>query len=421
MYKNIEQMPFVLTDVLDKNKGDIIVADRAYSYVDQSDITVVTTKQLGKPDDHKKKQLTTTRNNSNKPVLWTRNVVEHAIGLYTMKFPRLRTPINLHFAGDIEQIIQIITAYFIEYYPPLRTNSEIKEEYAREMIRRIDEDRQNIHLKEMAKGKKGVTSWRYIGKNASRFQEWVKREKWLPIVEVEELVNLNCGTYQVERADTYIADSQKYLKFRLAHDDRYPDSEIIKVTNIRSKYRRGTTRTTIIEFKKKLIKKQKKRVRNNLYKYINWYCNCSAGSGTVTACSHVIMVLKLIHLQQKNKTIKQCKIHDKLFKKTMNCEGFNIWSFNNKQHCVCADESGVNVKTMLKCKGCRHWYHPRCIIDDEDEIKEVEKFIGKRSYYWCCKEACAYKRDKKLITEYNKFITKMEKMKKNKTIKNNLE
>ena len=366
-----------------------------------------TTRKCAEGDDLKKNQLVNTKANSNKPILWLRNVIEHVINLYTMKFPRLRVPLNLRFACHIEQIMQIITAYLIEYQPPLRKDSEWKEEYAREIIRRIDNNRSNLYLKEIS-GSKG---WQLIARNTNAFRKFVLNEKWLPKIILKELEKLNCGTYQVNRANTYIVNSHKKLMFRIYNTNKYKDSTIIKVTNIKSKYHRGTTRTTLLEFKKKDIKQQPKPLTQHLYHYINWYCNCSYGTCTITACSHVIMILKIIYLCQNRLKIKASKIYTTLFKNVINCEGFNLWAIENKLFCVCL-EKGVNKNTMIKCRGCRFWYHPKCVILDEEYRKEVESYIGKRTHYWCCKDECAYKRDDKLRRKYFENKTKRENKKK---------
>ena len=30
------------------------------------------------------------------------------------------------------------------------------------------------------------------------------------------------------------------------------------------------------------------------------------------------------------------------------------------------------TENMTKCRGCRFWYHPKCVIEDEEYRKEVE-------------------------------------------------
>ena len=43
-----------------------------------------------------------------------------------------------------------------------------------------------------------------------------------------------------------------------------------------------------------------------------WVCNCKAGVGTNTPCSHTLMFWKAIYLHQNNIKIKTVKLHKQI-------------------------------------------------------------------------------------------------------------
>ena len=74
--------------------------------------------------------------------------------------------------------------------------------------------------------------------------------------------------------------------------------------------------------------------------------------------------------------------------------------------CVCNHE-GVDIKTMLQCKGCKLWWHPHHLYSGQ-KLAAISQLLTTKKHKWLCKDSCAFKRDEKFRKESQSFMRKYE-------------
>ena len=165
-------------------------------------------------------------------------------------------------------------------------------------------------------------------------------------------------------------------------------------------------RTMVIIFEKfKLTMKKNKKKEDsdlviNLWNGIHWWCNCPRGTCTVTACSHVMMLIYLIYCLQNDIMISESKHNEKLLHSIDLGYIYKKWALKNEKSCIASCESyGYYKDTMIKCRGCHNSYHYKCL---EKETGITKKDLEKQDNKLMCNigQPCMYLRNQKFITSW---------------------
>ena len=188
------------------------------------------------------------------------------------------------------------------------------------------------------------------------------------------------------------------FKYKLSKDRKIYYFQLI---NIFSGYKGSKTRTSLLAFDRSFLKDKNmtKLQKLNIWNWCAWFCSCTRGMCTITPCSHIMMFWKCTYLYQNGKKIKDIKLHEDILEGVVSTSLYNKWSLLWEIYCL-SECSCVGVeKGMIKCTGCKNYYHVDCISKYQNKPK---KYYEKLPKNWICdvKQKCAYLRNNKFISQY---------------------
>ena len=170
----------------------------------------------------------------------------------------------------------------------------------------------------------------------------------------------------------------------------------------------------VIVFEPQILEKMKqkkivdKERNNNLWNGIHYWCNCNRGTCTVTPCSHVMMIMYLIHCAQNKLPIVESNHNEKLLHSIDFGVVYKKWALKNEKTCIPTCKTyGYNKRTMIKCSGCQNSYHYKCL---EKETGITKEDLKKQNNKLICNigQPCLYLRNQNFIKDWLKKYAKKD-------------
>ena len=114
-----------------------------------------------------------------------------------------------------------------------------------------------------------------------------------------------------------------------------------------------------------------------------------------------MMFWKMIYYQQDNIEVTSIKCHQDIVENVIQGGLYKRWAREYEDYCTDkCNNTGIEAG-MIKCKGCKNWYHPECLAEEKGGIKEDydKENIGKK---WCCNidKLCYLRRNNEWVEEY---------------------